>query len=116
MASVLQKSSVEMVMRYRCASEHSAKFIRELNDVLSEWRVNGIRICVLQAMFSPEPTEWEVRLEAQDMRMLGAFIHEEERAQGILGRLTSVESAELVSNGVPLYRRWSLEAGAQSDK
>ena len=116
MASGLEKSGVEMVVRYRCKGEHSAKFLRELDDVLRRSREQGIGIRVLQAMISPEPTQWEVRLEAQDMKMLGQFIHEEEGTKGILGRLTSVESAELVSNGVPLYRRWTLGAGAAPDQ
>jgi len=110
----LTRSGVVFVLRYRCAEDDAPKFLGELHAVLAKGVDPGVRVTVLQAMLSPEPTEWEVRVETTGMGSLGAWMEQQEHEGGLLRRLTTLTSADLVSDGVPLYRRWDLSPGVSS--
>jgi hypothetical protein len=107
----LTRSGVVFVLRYRCAEDDAPKFLGELHAVLAKGVGPEVRVTVLQAMLSPDPTEWEVRVESRGLGSLGTWIEQQEADGGLLRRLTTVTKADLVSEGVPLYRRWVHSPG-----
>ena len=114
----------DMVLRFRVDPEKQPDFGRSLSEIIRPRHLINlfggkveVGLRVLQPVIGPQPAAWELRITVPSLGQLGELLDwasrpgsspSGERRTSVLNELLTIDGAEVIHDGVPLYRTWRI--------
>lgn len=111
--------AADVVIRFHVEHDRQTEFKETVASIVSREKVASmsgaerVEVRLLQAVLSSGPAEWELRITLPNYECVGRFMDGASKATAgeppsTLARLLNIDGAQVVDDGVPLYRSWML--------